>query len=85
MGVVTDLHANTFKELNPALEVWRQDRFRAGIAAFGDNSHVTAPEVYWDYCGPHMICMERMCGVPMDDFTSISGRGVDGFSPSGAA
>ena len=79
VGVVADLHANTFKELNPALEAWRQDRFRQGITAFGDNSHITAPEVYWDYCGPHMICMERMSGVPMDDFASIAERGVDGF------
>jgi predicted unusual protein kinase regulating ubiquinone biosynthesis (AarF/ABC1/UbiB family) len=79
VGVVADLHANTFKELNPALEAWRQDRFRAGISAFGDNAHITAPEVYWDYCGPHMICMERMSGVPMDDFASIAERGVDGF------
>ncbi len=79
VGVVADLHANTFKELNPALEAWRQDRFRAGITAFGDNQFITAPEVYWDYCGPHMICMERMSGVPMDDFASIAERGVDGF------
>jgi predicted unusual protein kinase regulating ubiquinone biosynthesis (AarF/ABC1/UbiB family) len=79
VGVVTDLHANTFKELNPALEAWRQDRFRAGISAFGDNKWITAPEVYWDYCGPRMICMERMSGVPMDDFAAIAERGVDGF------
>jgi predicted unusual protein kinase regulating ubiquinone biosynthesis (AarF/ABC1/UbiB family) len=78
-GVVADLHANTFKELNPALEAWRQDRFRQGISAFGDNAYITAPEVDWDYCGPHMICMERMSGVPMDDFTSIADRGIDGF------
>ena len=75
VGVVADLHANTFKELNPALEAWRQDRFRQGISAFGDNAYITAPEVYWDYCGPHMICMERMSGVPMDDFASIADRG----------
>ena len=43
-------------------------RFRDGIGAFGDNKFITAPEVYWDYCGPHMICMERMSGVPMDEF-----------------
>ena len=35
--------------------------------------------MYWDYCGPHMICMERMSGVPMDDFAAIAERGVDGF------
>ena len=79
VGVVQDLHANTFKELNPALEAFRQDRFRRDISAFGDNAHITAPEVYWDYCGPHMICMERMSGVPMDDFASIAERDVDGF------
>jgi predicted unusual protein kinase regulating ubiquinone biosynthesis (AarF/ABC1/UbiB family) len=79
VGVVQDLHANTFKELNPALEAFRQDRFRTDISAFGDNKFITAPEVYWDYCGPHMICMERMSGVPMDDFTAIAASGVDGF------
>jgi predicted unusual protein kinase regulating ubiquinone biosynthesis (AarF/ABC1/UbiB family) len=79
VGVVSDLHANTFKELNPALEAWRQQRFRDGISAFGDNRFITAPEVYWEYCGPHMICMERMSGVPMDDFESIAQQGVDGF------
>lgn len=79
VGVVTDLHHNTFKELNPALEAYRQHRFRDGIAAFGDNHFITAPEVYWEYCGPHMICMERMTGVPMDDFESIASQGIDGF------
>src|SRR5690606_27337561 len=39
---------------------------------------ITAPEVYWEYCGPHMICMERMSGVPMDEFDIIEKMGVDG-------
>ena len=77
-AAVADLHANTFKELNPALEAHRQAEFRDNIGAFGDNTFITAPEVYWDYCGPHMICMERMCGVPMDEFDAIRERGVDG-------
>jgi predicted unusual protein kinase regulating ubiquinone biosynthesis (AarF/ABC1/UbiB family) len=77
-AAVADLHANTFKELNPALEAFRQAQFRENIGAFGDNAWITAPEVYWDYCGPHMICMERMCGVPMDEFDVIRERGIDG-------
>jgi predicted unusual protein kinase regulating ubiquinone biosynthesis (AarF/ABC1/UbiB family) len=44
---------------------------------FGDNKMVTAPEVYWDYCGPHMICMERVYGVPMDDFDAHDRMGFD--------
>jgi predicted unusual protein kinase regulating ubiquinone biosynthesis (AarF/ABC1/UbiB family) len=78
VGAVEDLHANTFKELNPALEAVRQATFRANISAFGDNKWITAPDVYWDYCGPHMICMERMCGVPLDEFAVIQERDVDG-------
>jgi predicted unusual protein kinase regulating ubiquinone biosynthesis (AarF/ABC1/UbiB family) len=78
VAIIEDLHAVTFSELNPAVEAWRQDRFRRNIWAFGDNTCVTAPEVYWDFCGPHMICMERMSGVPMDQFDAIREMGVDG-------
>ncbi|HZU79964.1 MAG TPA: AarF/UbiB family protein [Acidimicrobiales bacterium] len=75
--IVRDLHAVTFEELNPAREAWQQDRFRRNIGAFGDNSLITAPEVYWDYCGPQVICMERVYGVPMDHFEELERRGVD--------
>lgn len=78
VAIIEDLHAVTFSELNPAVEAYRQDRFRNNLRKFGDNKYVTAPEVYWDYCGPHMICMERMSGVPMDQFDAIAEMGVDG-------
>jgi predicted unusual protein kinase regulating ubiquinone biosynthesis (AarF/ABC1/UbiB family) len=78
VAMIEDLHAVTNQELNAALEAHRQTRFRENIAAFGDNANITAPEVYWDYCGPHLICMERMSGVPMDQFDVLAERGVDG-------
>jgi predicted unusual protein kinase regulating ubiquinone biosynthesis (AarF/ABC1/UbiB family) len=78
VGMVQDLHEVTNQELNAALEAHRQASFRAHIDAFGDNAGITAPEVYWDYCGPHLICMERMIGVPMDEFDRIAAMGVDG-------
>jgi predicted unusual protein kinase regulating ubiquinone biosynthesis (AarF/ABC1/UbiB family) len=77
-NTIRDLHAVTFQELNPVVEAWRQDRFREGIHAFGDNKMITAPEVYWDHCGPRMICMERVSGIPMDRFDLMEERGVDG-------
>jgi predicted unusual protein kinase regulating ubiquinone biosynthesis (AarF/ABC1/UbiB family) len=77
-GIIEDLHEVTNQELNAALEAHRQTRFRETIQAFGDNQGITAPEVYWEYCGPHLICMERMSGVPMDQFDVIRDRGVDG-------
>lgn len=76
--IVRDLHAITFEELNPAREAWQQHRFREQIGAFGDNAGITAPQVYWDYCGPRIICMERVYGVPMDDFAGMEARGIDG-------
>ena len=77
-AVIEDLHQVTNQELNAVLEAHRQTVFRDKIGAFGDNQGITAPEVYWDYCGPHLICMERMSGVPMDEFDVIESMGVDG-------
>ena len=78
VALVEDLHAVTYQELNPALEAWRQEQFRQKLWAFDDNRWITAPEIYWDYCGPHMICMERMTGIPMDEFDAIRDMGFDG-------
>lgn len=77
-GVVEDLHQVTNEELNFALEAHRQTGFRDHIGDFGDNAWITAPEVYWDHCGPRVICMERMYGTPMDHFADVRARGVDG-------
>jgi predicted unusual protein kinase regulating ubiquinone biosynthesis (AarF/ABC1/UbiB family) len=78
VGLIEDLHANTCRELNPTLEAHRQHRYRELLAAFGDNGGVTVPEVHWAYCGPRVICMDRLRGVPLDDFDAIRGRGADG-------
>jgi predicted unusual protein kinase regulating ubiquinone biosynthesis (AarF/ABC1/UbiB family) len=77
-GVIEDLHAVTNQELNSALEAFRQAKFRDNIPAFSDNKWVTAPEVYWDYCGPRVVAMERMYGTPLDDFHEVERRGIDG-------
>ena len=77
-GVVEDMHQVTNEELNFALEAHRQSEFRRHIGDFGDNKWITAPEVFWDFCGPRVICMERMFGTPMDRFDELRERGVDG-------
>lgn len=77
-GVVQDLHQVTNEELNFVLEAHRQTAFRDNIGAFGDNAWITAPEVYWDHCGPRVICMERLYGTPLDRFDDVRARGIDG-------
>jgi predicted unusual protein kinase regulating ubiquinone biosynthesis (AarF/ABC1/UbiB family) len=78
LGMVADLNRLTARELDPTLEAQHQQQFRDQLGAFGDNEHVTAPELFWDRCGPHTICMERVHGIPMDDFDGIAARGIDG-------
>ncbi len=77
-GVVEDLHQVTNEELNFVLEAHRQAAFRDHIGDFGDNTWITAPEVYWDLCGPRVICMERLYGTPLDRFEELKDRGIDG-------
>jgi predicted unusual protein kinase regulating ubiquinone biosynthesis (AarF/ABC1/UbiB family) len=75
---VVDMHVVTNQEVNCALEAHRQTQFRHHIGVYGDNADITAPEVYWNYCGPRVICMERMYGVPIDSFDVFAARGIDG-------
>ncbi|KAA0021798.1 ABC1 kinase family protein [Antrihabitans cavernicola] len=76
-AIIRDLHHATMTELNSAVEATRQDQIRANFGVFGDNTGVTAPEIYWDYCGPRTICMERMFGIPLDRFEELIGRDLD--------
>lgn len=78
VAVIEDTASVNFQELVPALEATRQAAFRERIGFFGDNHNITAPEVYWDYCGPRVICMERMTGTPLDEFEEMARRGIDG-------
>ena len=78
VAIIEDAAEVNFQELVPALEASRQAEFRDNIGYFGDNENITAPEVYWDYCGPRVICMERMTGTPLDEFEEMARRGIDG-------
>lgn len=81
VGVVEQLYASNCQEVNFALEASQQQRFRDAVGAFEDNKGVTVPEVYWDYCGPGVICMERLYGTPLDDPEQLAAQGVDGELP----
>jgi len=81
VGIVEQLHEVTCKELNFALEATNQQRFAASVGAFDDNAGVLVPEVYWPWCGPGVICMQRIYGCPLDDPEALAARGLDGELP----
>ncbi|GAB4586859.1 AarF/UbiB family protein [Nocardia sp. IFM 10818] len=70
-AVVRDLYEATVAELNFLIEADNQSRARQNLVAFGDNTNVAIPEVYWEYCAPRVLCMERMRGMPLDRFDDI--------------
>lgn len=76
IGVVRDLHKVTNEELNFALEAHRQSRYRDAVHSFGDNELVVVPEVHWNWCGPRVVCMERLWGTPLDE---VDGGGDPNF------
>jgi len=81
VAIIERLHETTCKELNFALEATNQEQFAASVRAFGDNAGVTVPEVYWPWCGPRTICMQRFYGSPLDNPEELAARGLDGELP----
>ena len=71
----TDEFARSLRaELNYTNEGHRTDRLRAALA---DDEHVTVPRMHWDFTSRRVLTLERMDGVPLDDFDSLRELGVD--------
>jgi ubiquinone biosynthesis protein len=44
---------------------------------FKDSRLLIVPEVYWDYCGPAVMVMERMKGIPISRIGLLKAQGTD--------
>lgn len=44
---------------------------------FRDSPLLAVPEVYWDYCGPTAMVMQRMHGLPISQVDALRAQGVD--------
>ncbi|MDY0013397.1 MAG: ubiquinone biosynthesis regulatory protein kinase UbiB [Rhodocyclaceae bacterium] len=44
---------------------------------FKDSRLLIVPEVYWDYCGPSVMVMERMRGIPISRNEALLAQGTD--------
>jgi ubiquinone biosynthesis protein len=44
---------------------------------FKDSRLLIVPEVYWDYCGPAVMVMERMHGIPISRIEALKAQGTD--------
>ncbi len=44
---------------------------------FADSQLLYVPAVYWDYCRPSLMTMERVHGVPINDIATLQSRGTN--------
>ncbi|AZP12761.1 ubiquinone biosynthesis regulatory protein kinase UbiB [Undibacterium parvum] len=44
---------------------------------FADSDLLLVPEMYWDYCSPSVIVMQRMHGIPISQLDRLREAGVD--------
>ena len=44
---------------------------------FKDSPLLAVPEVYWDFCGPSVMVMQRMVGTPISQTDALLAKGVD--------
>jgi ubiquinone biosynthesis protein len=73
-GMVDDFSHQIRKELDFALDGKNADILRKNMR---DLEGVKIPRIYWEYSGPHLLVMEYIEGVRVDDVTAIREQGID--------
>ena len=75
-GLVQGLEVQVAEELDFTNEARSLRWFRAALDEIGVD-RLVVPLVFDDLCGPHVITMELLDGVPVDDAEAIAALGVD--------
>ncbi|MDR1063967.1 MAG: ubiquinone biosynthesis regulatory protein kinase UbiB [Azoarcus sp.] len=66
------------KSLRDELDLMREAANCAQLRRnFKDSSLLVVPEVYWDWCGPGVMVMERMHGTPISHIPALLEQGID--------
>ena len=72
--VVADYEKTILDELDLLREAANTSQLRRNFLA----SHLLfVPQVYWEYCRPKAMVMERIHGVPISDVETLRARGTD--------
>jgi len=66
------------KYLRDELDLMREAANCAQLRRNFKNSHLlVVPEVYWDWCGSHVMVMEHMHGTPISHIPKLIEQGID--------
>ncbi len=72
--VVEDYKHTIFDELNLSMEAANASQLKRN---FENSSKLYVPKIYWDYCKPNVMVMERIYGIPVTDLTALNAQGTD--------
>lgn len=72
--VVQDYRHTIFDELNLQREAANAAQLRRN---FDQSPMLYVPKVYWDYCRPQVMVMERIRGLPVTDLAALHAQNTD--------
>jgi len=86
LQIVREFETTIYNELDLVREAANASQLRRN---FENSNDLYVPAVYWDYCRPRVMVMERISGIPVSDlpqlrdrqinFESLSKKGVEIF------
>lgn len=74
LDIVADFERGIYDELDLVREAANASQLRRN---FEKSKLLYVPEVYWHWTGQHVMVMERISGIPIDDIDRLKARGVD--------
>ena len=74
MEVVGEFEKTLLKELDLMREAANAAQLRRN---FDGSDMLYVPEVYWDYCRPNVLTMERISGVPIGEIEALVAAGTN--------
>ncbi|MDJ0778632.1 MAG: ubiquinone biosynthesis regulatory protein kinase UbiB [Gammaproteobacteria bacterium] len=74
LQVVREFESTTLNELDLVREAANASELRRN---FEDSADLYVPRVYFDYCKPRVMVMERIRGIPVTDIESLRAANID--------
>lgn len=81
-AVVAEFDKHLHDELDLMREAANASQLRRN---FQDSPLLRIPEMFWEYCAPNVIVMERMAGIPVNQVDRLRAAGIDIRKLSAAA
>lgn len=72
--VVTEFDKTLHRELDLIREAANAAQLKRN---FHGSDQLYVPEVYWDYCRPNVLTMERISAIPISDIDALRARGTN--------